>query len=217
MGITHYHPTTHVSFASTKSSLNDGEKRHFEMPPLDDGIKISGTDRDIITHVQLLDSSLRSLTGQGVWERMMQEEDLSTPEKTVLSDLDPTMRYEQICSNDHYVLISHGTEADPIYNFGNKAALDAFHRSWHDLIILPSAKSVVLRSEDEVLRNELFRKVANDGYVQAASGIRVRDDGRFIKLVDAVVWNCYDQANDGRYIGQAAFFDRNKCPIIETY
>jgi hypothetical protein len=122
--------------------------------------------------------------------------------------------YEMVYLNNRYVLITHGTEADPIYNFANRAACTAFWRSYDDVVQLPSARSVVLQSDDEAKRIELMKAVTNQGYVEGATGIRVRDDGRFIKLVDAVVWNVVD--NDGTHIGQAAFFDRSKCPILDS-
>jgi len=176
----------------------------------DDHLKISNS-RDLFTHVSILDSSLRKLTGQGVIERMnLTSDSLSINDIMESKDL----IYDRICSNKRYVLISHDTNDDPIYNFGNKAALKAFVREWDDLLIFPSRESVVLQSKDEQLRIELMKKVTNDGYAENASGIRVRGDGKFIKLQNAVVWNCYDK--DDIYIGQAALFDREACPIISS-
>lgn len=43
-------------------------------------------------------------------------------------------------------------------------------------------------------------------------GFRVRGDGKFIKLTECCVWNCYDR--DGEYIGQAALFDRELSPVV---
>jgi hypothetical protein len=176
------------------------DEHYFDFPSQgDDSIKIGG--RDMISHVSLLDRSLKHLTGRGVYERMG------------VQPSSPKGIYNTVCLNERFVLISHGTEANPIYNFGNVAALQAFVRSWDNLMI-PSAESVVLRSQDETLRNELMQKVTDNGFVEGASGIRVRGDGKFIKLVDAVVWNCYDNDNS-TYIGQAAFFDRKLCPILD--
>lgn len=176
------------------------DEDYFDFPSQgDESIKIGG--RDMISHVSLLDRSLKRLTGRGLYERMK------------VQPSSPKGIYNTVCLNERFVLISHGTEANPIYNFGNVAALQAFMRSWHDLMI-PSAESVVLRSQDETLRNELMQKVTDHGFVEGASGIRVRGDGKFIKLVDAVVWNCYDDDNS-TYIGQAAFFDRKNCPILD--
>lgn len=183
-------------------STNEKQDETFsDFPQLnDERIKIGG--RDLISHVTLLDRSLKRLTGQGIFDRIG------------VKPSSPKGIYNTVCLNERFVLISHGTESNPIYNFGNVAALQAFARSWDDIKI-PSAESVVLRSQDEVLRKELMRKVTENGFVEGASGIRVRGDGKFIKLVDAVVWNCYD-ADDSTYIGQAAFFDRKICPVLDS-
>lgn len=193
--------TKRTVLGSSPSLSDDFLDTPFLLQSLNGGPKITGTERDIATHVELVDKSLRDLTGIGVSERMGL--DLESPEL-----------YESICTNTRYVLITHGTEADPIYNFGNNAALAAFFRSWESLVAMPSAQSVVLRSIDEEMRIILMKKVTDDGFVEGASGIRVRDDGAYIKLVDAIVWNCHDKS--GAKIGQAAFFDRKKCPIIDT-
>ena len=45
------------------------------------------------------------------------------------------------------------------------------------------AQSVVIRSVDEKMRIELMRKVTETGVCTDVEGIRVRGDGKFIKLV----------------------------------
>ena len=130
--------------------------------------------QDLSRHVSILDKSLNDLTSRGLYERM---------------GIDPLEGYQAICQNEKFVLISHNTEDDPIYNFGNVACLRAFVRSWEELCITPSRESVVVRSVDEKLRNELMSKVTSDGFVEGATGIRVTGDGKFIRLIDAVVSN----------------------------
>jgi hypothetical protein len=128
---------------------------------------------DVPHHLKILDDSLRRLTKKGLAERMgiVRSESI----------------YSDIHLNDRFVVISHGTEKDPIYNYGNSACLAAFARTWDELCKIPSADSVVRRSVDENLRVELMLRVTRDGYVEGASGIRVTGDGRFLRLVDAVV------------------------------
>jgi hypothetical protein len=193
---------------NTKNNIGQGEDYY----PVwnDESIKIGGK-RSIREHVGLLDSSLKKLTGKGVYERM----GLSIMNDDADDDEAIATICKEVCWNRRYVLISHGTESNPIYNFGNKAALEAFVRTWDSLLELPSAQSVVLRSQDEVLRNKLMQQVTEQGFVEGASGIRVRGDRKFIQLVNAVVWNCHDD-NTGDYIGQAALFDRERCPIWDS-
>jgi len=80
---------------------------------------------------------------------------------------------------------------------------------------MPSRLCVVSKSQDEALRIELMHNVTNYGFVDGEyRGYRVRGDGTFIKLTECCVWNCYD--DDGEYIGQAALFDRELSPIVNS-
>ena len=79
----------------------------YEIPTIDDNAKCDG--RDMITHTKRLHTSLLNLTGSGLYERMNLT--LHNPK-----DLDI---YDSVIKNDRYVVISHGTQDDPIYNFGN--------------------------------------------------------------------------------------------------
>lgn len=126
-----------------------------------------------------------------------------------------TSAFRDICQNSRFALISHGTELDPFFNYANEACLEAFARSYDELCALPSKMSVVLRSEDEDLRIELLRRVTTDGYVDDATGIRVRGDQKYIRFVNAQVWNCYDENEE--YYGQACLFDTNKTEIASNF
>ena len=149
-------------------------------PTMNDNVQVRGLD--IIDHVCMLDDSLKKLTGSGVSERMgvsiYVNEDGSRSKEAIFNNL---------CLNNRYVLISHGTEDDPIYNFSNIAGLEAFHRTWEEVRKIPSRESVVLQSSDEKIRISLMKNVTANGFVEGATGIRVRGDGQFIRLVDAVV------------------------------
>lgn len=162
--------------------------------PIDPIIGIKDKSR----HISILNDSLEKLTGIDLYERM----------RIVNGDAS----FEDICRNNRFVLISHNTEKDPIYNFGNEACLEAFARSWNELCVTPSRESVVINSEDEELRIKLMSKVTTEGFVECYGGKRVRGDGKFIQLVNAVVWNCYDET--GEYYGQACLFDLDKAVIM---
>jgi MEKHLA domain len=202
---------------------SDNDILPFDVPSLQDHSTIPRTDdnRDVLSHIRYVDKSLRRWTGRGVFERMgLGTTDSSTTRTTSSSsdenddDSELQRYYEKIYLDNRYVLITHGTESDPIYNFANRAALTAFWRSYSSMIQLPSARSVVLQSKDESRRIQLMKSVTENNYVENATGVRIRDDGRFVKLVDAVVWNCFD--DDDTYIGQAAFFDRLQCPVLDS-
>ncbi|MEO1800781.1 MAG: MEKHLA domain-containing protein, partial [Cyanobacteria bacterium J06629_2] len=40
-----------------------------------------------------------------------------------------------------FVLVSHGTEADPIYSYANYKALQLWQLNWEDFTSMPSRKS----------------------------------------------------------------------------
>lgn len=195
---------SHHTFTKRKNTFHRKCNRDkFDIPKLEDEVTCGG--RDIVTHIKYLHRSVLDLTGRGIFERM----NVDLNEESSDADI-----YKSICRNDRYVLISHGDQKDPVYNFGNSACLQAFGRSWDNLTSMPSRLCVVSKSQDEALRIELMYNVTNYGYVDGAyRGYRVRGDRSLIKLTECCVWNCYD--NDEQYIGQAALFDQEKSPIVD--
>jgi len=189
--------------------------RIYEIPSLEEGVGC-GEGRDMITHVRYLHRSLVKLTGCGIFERMGISAS-KTDEGLVVDDsnCDSDFIYNRVCQNDRYVLISHGTQDSPIYNFGNIACLNAFARSWENITAMPSRECVINKSQDEALRIELMKNVTELGFVDGEyRGYRVLGDGKFIKLTRCVVWNCFN--DDDEYIGQAALFDRDESPVVDT-
>lgn len=41
-----------------------------------------------------------------------------------------------------FVLVSHGTEPDPIFNYGNRKALELWELSWEEFTRMPSKKQL---------------------------------------------------------------------------
>ena len=103
-----------------------------------------------------------------------------------------------------FALVSHGTEADPIFNFANQKALDAFEMDFEDFIQLPSRLSAeaIERSERESLLSEVTEK----GYIANYQGIRISSTGKRFEIKEAIVWNLYDET--GQAYGQAAMFNQ---------
>ena len=101
------------------------------------------------------------------------------------------------------VIVAHGAEADPIFFFGNRAALDRFEMSLEDFAAMPSRLSAepMLREE----RKALLDRVARDGFIDDIAGIRISATGRRFHIERATVWNLIDE--DGVAHGQAATFD----------
>jgi hypothetical protein len=73
------------------------------------------------------------------------------------------------------VIVAHGTEADPIDFFGNRAALDRFSVTLDVFKAMPSRLSTepMLREE----RQAMLDRVAHDGFIDDYSGIRVSVTG----------------------------------------
>lgn len=102
------------------------------------------------------------------------------------------------------VIVAHGTQADPIFFYGNRMALERFEMSFDDFTRLPSRYSAepLLREE----RARLLERVTRDGFIDDYAGIRIASSGRRFRIEQAVVWNLVDA--EGRVQGQAATFDR---------
>ena len=101
-----------------------------------------------------------------------------------------------------FAIVSHGIEDDPVFNFGNKTALDLFELEWEQFIQLPSRNSVEMTNRKQ--REELMRRVSTEGHMAGYSGVRISATGKRFKIEDASIWNIID-AND-QYYGQAAMF-----------
>ncbi len=102
-----------------------------------------------------------------------------------------------------FALLSHGIQADPIFNFANRAALDLFEYSWDEFIQLPSRLSAKPLAREA--RQQLLETVNRQGYIDNYSGIRVSASGKEFMIENAVVWNIVDK--QGVYCGQAARID----------
>lgn len=100
------------------------------------------------------------------------------------------------------VVLSHGLEADPIFNYGNRLAKQRFELSWSELVALPSRLSAEPVNRDE--RQRLLSAVATRGYIEDYGGVRISKSGRRFRIAGATVWNLVDAS--GVLRGQAAAF-----------
>jgi MEKHLA domain len=101
-----------------------------------------------------------------------------------------------------FVLISHGTELDPIFNYGNRKALELWELSWEDFTRMPSRKSAEEVVQEE--RHRLLAEAATKGFITNYSGIRTSGNGKRFYIKDTILWNILDEQN--QHYGQAAFF-----------
>ncbi|WP_257280303.1 MULTISPECIES: MEKHLA domain-containing protein [unclassified Endozoicomonas] len=101
------------------------------------------------------------------------------------------------------VILSHGTESDPVFCYGNLSAQSLFEMDWNTLTQMPSRHSAEQLNREE--RDRLLKIVSESGYIKNYSGIRVSSTGRRFLIEQAVVWNLYDE--EDKYRGQAAKFN----------
>ncbi len=103
-----------------------------------------------------------------------------------------------------FALVSHGTEIDPILNYGNEAALKLWDLSWEEFIQTPSRQTA--GPENQATRAALMAKVMQDGFIENYEGVRISSKGRRFKIIDAIVWNLLEESQE--YAGQAALIKR---------
>lgn len=104
-------------------------------------------------------------------------------------------------------VVAHGTEADPVFFFGNKAALEAFETKVEDFTRMPSRLSAEAPLREE--RQALMEQVAARGFIDDYRGVRISAKGRRFMMTGGIVWNL--TSADGIRQGQAATF--NPAPI----
>jgi len=104
-----------------------------------------------------------------------------------------------------FVVVSHGTEPDPVLNYGNQAALDLWEMAWEQLIQTPSRRTAEPVDREE--RARMLRLAEQRGYFDRYAGVRISSTGRRFRVEDATVWNVVD--GRGTRVGQAATFARS--------
>ena len=112
-----------------------------------------------------------------------------------------TPRFEDLFEAP-FILLSHGTEPDPILNFGNQMALKLWEFSWDELTKMPSR--LTAEPLQQSARTQFMQQVKANGFVDDYSGIRINQSGRRFKIENAKVWNLIDDQQQLQ--GQAACF-----------
>ena len=103
-----------------------------------------------------------------------------------------------------YGVVSHNTEDDPIFNYGNQTALRVFDMDWLAFTNLASRKSA--EPVNRVERERLLARVKKNGFIDDYRGVRISSTGKRFRIEEATVWNIVDRR--GLYCGQAAVFYR---------
>jgi len=139
----------------------------------------------VIAHAQILARSLKHWTGRDL----------------LPGNLSPSEFSEKLF-HAPFVQVSHGTEADPILNYGNATALTLWEMSWAELTRTPSRLTAEAPNREE--RARLLAAVTARGFIDDYSGIRISKTGRRFRIAQATVWNLLDES--GQHCGQAAMF-----------
>ena len=140
---------------------------------------------DVVAQTQLIASSLKHRTG-----------------RDLLPGIISPLELAEKVFHAPFVLVSHGTETDPVLNYGNAAALALWEMSWDELTRTPSRLTAEAPNREE--RARLLAAVTARGFIEDYSGIRIAKTGRRFRIAQATVWNLLGERSQP--CGQAAMF-----------
>ncbi len=90
-----------------------------------------------------------------------------------------------------HAVVAHGTEADPLFFYGNRTALALFAMRAADFIGLPSHRSAEPALRDE--RAAMLARLERDQIVDDYAGVRIAASGRRFAIGPAHVWNLVEE------------------------
>jgi predicted DCC family thiol-disulfide oxidoreductase YuxK len=141
---------------------------------------------NVIQHSQNLIYSFQHWTGRSLLPELA-----DTPEEQAQQLFDAP-----------FVVVSHGIEADPIFNYGNQAALDLWEFSWDEFVQLSSRRSAEPIAQEE--RDQLLANANTQGYINDYRGIRISRSGKRFWIESVILWKVVTPT--GEILGQAATF-----------
>ena len=147
----------------------------------------SACNRFCSDHVAILRTSFKKLTGDELTPPELDEEQAA-----------------QYLFDAPFAVVSHTTDADPLFNYANRKAMQLFEMDWDAITGLPSRLSAEAVNRDE--RAGLLKSVSEHGYMNNYSGVRISSSGRRFSISGATVWNLIEA--DGEPAGQAAMFSK---------
>lgn len=103
-----------------------------------------------------------------------------------------------------FVVISHGTETDPILNYGNRQALDLWQMGWEAFTQMPSRCTAEPAERQE--RARLLTQAKNRGLTRNYQGVRITSTGQRFWIENATIWTVLDEQEHP--CGQAAMFSQ---------
>jgi hypothetical protein len=148
---------------------------------------------EIIRWMQIVAGSYQQLLGRNLIDTIDVIDAIETPEQL-----------SQALFQAPFVLVSHGTQANPIFNYGNQTALQLWSLSWDEFIQTPSAASAEPIAREE--RSVMLQQAKEQGYIENYQGVRISSKGKRFLIKQATLWNLTDES--GQKCGQAATFPR---------
>lgn len=140
---------------------------------------------EIISHSRLLADSYQFWTGQELFPEISNDLELSH-----------AMYFAP------FVVVSHGLEKDPIFNYGNLQAQQLWQLSWAEFTSMPSRLSA--EPIEVVKRNKLLAEGRKRGITYIDQAIRINKEGKRFYIKDVVLFNLQDDNN--KYQGQGAVY-----------
>ncbi len=114
--------------------------------------------------------------------------------------IDPKEVSKQLFEAD-FIVASHGTQSDPIFNYGNQKALELWELTWSEFTQTPSRETAEAIEQEE--RDRLLAETTEKGF-SYFSTIRITKTGKRFKINNGIVWKVIDQQQV--YQGKAACF-----------
>ena len=102
----------------------------------------------------------------------------------------------------NFVVVSHGTEEDPVLNYGNQTALELWAMDWSDFVQTPSRLTAEPINREK--REFVLKQVAKKGYIDNYNGVRISSVGQKFEIEQTIIWNLVDGFRNK--CGQAATF-----------
>ncbi len=152
----------------------------FDMP--------SAQNQFLSDHVKLMLSSYRKFVGKDLFD----EDNLPNPLNSLA----------EFIFRGPFVLLSHGIESSPIFNYANQQALALFEMDWPEFTSLPSKYSA--EAESQEAREALLKQAARCGFIDNYKGVRISRSGRRFFINKVQLWNLVDDQGNAK--GQAAYF-----------
>ncbi|GAQ90017.1 hypothetical protein KFL_005900030 [Klebsormidium nitens] len=142
------------------------------------------TNPDVFMHSLLLIDSYRRATGKPLFT------DLELPDSG------------RALFEAPFVCMSHDGEEDPVFDYGNKAALELFEMTWDEFTKMPSRKSAASDAPEQEGRNQLLAEALEKGAIELHDAQRYTSTGKPFIIQKGVLWTITNL--EGERLGQAA-------------